>query len=154
MGRRSVIVRVDQKIYDAVYFAVPKESEDPADGTVSGWLRLLVETLVAQPETNVRRRALLGLERDHPMYDMPSRSRCTLAFRVEAEHWAALTALARVPGTMRGKPYQPPQPRPGMSRVDYFRRMVYIGSLFRSRWYGPYRKDEDERSAPSIRVYS
>ena len=152
MGRRSVIVRVDQKIYDAVYFAVPKESEDPADGTVSGWLRLIVETLAAQPETNLRRCALMGLERHHPMYDMPSGPR-KLAFRVEAEHWAALTALARVPGEMRGKLYQPPQPRPGMSRVDYFRRMVYIGSLFGNRWYGFYRKDEDVRSAPRMRGY-
>ena len=129
MGMRSVIVRVDQKIYDAVYFAVPKESEDPADGTVSGWLRLIVETLAAQPETNLRQRALLRLEGEYPMDYMQPILRYKLAFRVEAEHWAALTALAGIPGKMRVELYQPPQLRPGMSREDYFRRMVYIGSV-------------------------
>ena len=154
MGMRSVIVRVDQKTYDAVCFAVPEHSEDSEDCTVSGWLRLIVETLAVQPETNLRRCALLGLEGEYPMDSRRPRLSCTLAFRVKAEHWAALTLLARAPGTMRGQLYQPPQPRPGMSREDYFRRMVYIGSVSRILWYHRNKKDADARNRPGFQVYS
>ena len=157
MGMRSVIVRVDHQTYDVVDWGVPKDREDPKDGTVSGWLRLMVETLVTRPETNLRRRALLRLEVTYPAHLLPPAHTTlgyTLAFRVEAEHWAARTALAREPREIPGQAYEPPRMRPGMSREEYFRRIVYIGSVQKRDWYGCYKKDQDVRYEPRIQVYS
>ena len=151
MGRRTVIVRVNHQTYDAVCSAVPKDSMDD-DYTVSGWIRLIVETLVARPETNLRRRALMGAEERYGLVLPGSKTlRYKLSFRVEAEHWAALTPLAQAPGKAWGGLYNPP--RPGMSRLDYFRRMVYIGSASRLEWYGRYEKDQDARTEPKNKVY-
>ena len=153
MGRRTVIVRVNHQTYDAVCSAVPKDSMDD-DYTVSGWIRLIVETLVARPETNLRRRALMGLEGRYGLVLPGSKTlRCKLAFRVEAEHWAALTTLARAPGKAWGGTYNPPRERPGMSRLDYFRRMVHIGSGAKGEWYERYGEDEDARTDRKNKVY-
>ena len=136
MGMRSVVVRVDPEGYDAVCQGKPQEL------TTSEWLREIVETLVARPETNYRRRMLRRVELDH-LYQKPYRpTQLThkLTFRVEAEHWAALETLAResraIPTSLGFT-----LARPSMSRTEYFRQVVYRGSEHVQEWYYKYEKD-------------
>lgn len=127
MGMLSVGMRVNHETYDAVSWGTPK------DRTRSAWIREMVETVVARPETDPRRRALMRLvDLGYREGRAPTSLRSKLTFRVEAEHWDALATLARTPATVV-RPYSPP--RPGMSRSKYFRLLVYVGSTHVRQWY-------------------
>lgn len=133
MGMRSVVVRVNRTTYDTVHSRMPK------DLTYSAWIRQIVETLTDRPETNYRRRALQHLiESRHEggrLLDKQEEQSgpCKRMFRCQAEPWAALDSLARAAG---------------LARTTYFRRAMYMGSIYAIRWYGRYGKDEDETTEP------
>ena len=152
MGRRTVIVRVDRPTYDAVHRAVPKDSLAD-DCTVSGWLRLIVETLVAGPETNLRRRALMRLEGSY------GRIPCRRSCRVSCPSGSRPSIGRRWP---RWRKYRYGLERAAVQPAEGAAWYVSVGLLpadgahrvrIKREWYGCYEKDQDARTEPRIKVY-
>lgn len=118
MGMISVMVRTHPATYRMMSECMP------AGFTPSSWVREMVETLVAQPESSPRRRALRRLIED------PSCGRrlllevrsgpCKVRFRVQANHWDDLDFLAW---------------SVGLRRALYLRRAMYLGGLCSISWY-------------------
>ena len=124
MGKRSVNVRVTPKTDSLVRHAVPP------DWTPSEWICCLVECLVDRPQSSQARGALKALveDSDRVDYDAHKKKECTLMFRVSPAHWSALASLAA---------------ETGFKRVDYLRRVLYVGSIFKSYWFGAWLREED-----------
>ena len=123
MGKRSVNVRVPPNIAHWVRYAVPQ------DWTPSQWICCLVECLVDRPQSSQARAALKSLVEDRNRVDNHAwdRKECTLTFRVSPEHWSALASLAA---------------ETGFKRTNYLRRVLYVGSLYKSYWFGTWLNEE------------
>ena len=124
MGMRAVVVRVNDMTHYTVHHAVPQSM------TTSEWIRLQVKCLLAQPESEsswTLKRLIADKYRGG--INLGGKKPFKLMFRVEAEHWAALTAVAAAAD---------------FKRTDYLRRMLYMGARYKVEWYHIYLTEEAE----------
>lgn len=104
----------------------------PEGLTVSAWIRLMVDVLVSFPAASEARSELKDAVENPYRRDghEPRSGPHKVHFRVREDWWLAL-------GTMAAEA--------GLSRMDYLRRLIYMGSMYRGGWYPRYKAEEVTR---------
>lgn len=118
--KKVVCLWMDQRVFNAVRIGCPRDMK-PGE-----WIRLLIEMMVAFPQSSPARQALAEMVDNeewggNPMPAKPGSFK--RSFRVSEDHWAALETVAR---------------RQGQTRMDYLRRLIFMGGIFRTTWYRLY----------------
>ena len=125
---KVITPQLDQRTYTVLGRSVP-------DGlTRSEWMRLMVEVLVSFPAESKAHSELKDAVENRYRHDGfdPRSGPCKVPFRVREDHWLALETVAQAASR---------------SRMDYLRRMIYMGSMYKGGWY-PHFKREEAGSGP------
>ena len=124
---KVVGLKMEQNTFNAIGIGRGKEL------TPSEWIRLLIEVMVAFPAESAAHRELREMVENErwggrPFESKPGRFEQT--FRVREDHWAALETMARAGGK---------------SRMQYLRRLVFMGGVFKNAWYQHYLEERKEQ---------
>lgn len=119
---KVITPRLDKTTYNVMRRSVPEGL------TASAWMRLMVEVLVSFPAESTARSELKDAVENRYRHDGfdPKPGPHRVHFRVREDHWLVLATMAQ---------------QAGRRRLDYLRRLIYMGSMYKGGWYVAYQKE-------------
>ena len=126
MKTKVVTPWIDQQTFAALSRGLPEAM------TRSEWVRTMVEVLASwSPESRARAELKDAVENPYRRAHVEIKTGPhKFSFRVRADHWAVMETLAQ---------------EQDCSRMEYLRRVIYMGTVFRGGWYRYFRGERQAR---------